>query len=73
MSDGMGSYTETWATATTLACRRVSSLRQAEQRIAERLAVPAMDRPSGCVERRTWETDRLVIGGDTLEVIHVAA
>lgn len=73
VSDGMGSYTETWATAATLACRRVSSLRQAEQRIAERLAVvrPWIVQVAALSDVR--ETDRLVIGGDTLEVIHVAA
>lgn len=70
-SDGMGGYTETWATAATLACRRLSTLSQAEQRIAERLAVvrpwivqvPALS--------DVLETDRLVIGSDTLEVAHV--
>ena len=71
-SDGMGGWIESWTTAATLDCRRRSSLSQAEQRIAERLAItrpwivqlPALS--------DVLETDRLVIGGDTLEVAHVA-
>lgn len=71
-SDGMGGWTETWATAATLACRRVSTLSQAEQRIAERLAVvrPWLVQVAALSDVR--EADRLVIGSDTLEVIHVA-
>lgn len=70
-SDGMGGWTESWTTAGTLACRRVSTLSQAEQRIAERLTVvrPWMVQvPAGSDVR---ETDRLVLGSDTLEVVHV--
>lgn len=72
-SDGMGGYTETWTTSSTLACRRLSTLSQAEQRIAERLAIvkPWIVQVAALSDVR--ETDRLVIGSDTLEVVHVAA
>ena len=71
-SDGMGGWTETWTPAATLRCRRVSTLSQAEQRIAERLAVvrPWVVQAPALSDVR--EADRLVIGADTLEVIHVA-
>lgn len=71
-SDGMGGYTETWATAATLACRRVSTLSQVEQRIAERMAIvrPWIVQVAALSDVR--ETDRLVVGSDTLEVVHVA-
>lgn len=72
VSDNMGGYSETWATAATLACRRLSTLSQAEQRIAERLAIvrPWVVQVAALSDVR--ETDRLVIGSDTLEVVHVA-
>lgn len=70
-SDDMGGFTETWSTASTLACRRLSKLSQAEQRIAERLAIvrPWVVQVAALSDVR--ETDRLVIGSDTLEVMHV--
>lgn len=73
VSDGLGGYTETWATASTLSCRRLSTLSQAEQRIAERLSVvrPWIVQAPALSDVR--ESDRLVIGSDTLEVVHVAA
>ena len=71
-SDGMGGWTETWATAATLACRRVSTLSQAEQRIAERLAVVRPWVVQVAALSDVQEADRLVIGSDTLEVVHVA-
>jgi hypothetical protein len=69
----MGGYTETWTTAATLACRRLSTLSQAEQRIAERLAIirPWIVQVAALSDVR--ETDRLVVGSDALEVVHVAA
>lgn len=71
-SDGMGGWTETWTTAATLACRRLSTLSQAEQRIAERMAIvrPWVAQLPALSDVR--ETDRLVISSDTLEVVNVA-
>lgn len=71
-SDSMGGWTESWTSAGTLACRRLSTLSQAEQRIAERLAVvhPWIVQVAALSDVRS--TDRLVIGSDTLEVVHVA-
>lgn len=71
VSDGMGNSTSTWATAATVDCRRLSTLSQAEQVIAGRLAISRpwiVQTPAGTDVR---ETDRLVIGSDTLEVVHV--
>lgn len=71
-SDGLGGWTETWATAATLDCRRISSLNQAEVRIAERLAVARPWIVQVPALSDVLEADRLVIGSDTLEVVHVA-
>lgn len=71
VSDGMGNSTQTWATATTVSCRRTSTLSQAEQQIAGRLAISRpwiVQVPAGTDVR---ETDRLAIGSDTLEVVQI--
>jgi hypothetical protein len=69
--DGMGGTTESWADAGTLSCRRTSTLSQAEQQIASRLAIvrPWIVQVAALSDVR--ETDRLVIGSDTLEVVQV--
>lgn len=72
-SDGMGGSTQSWASAGTLSCRRTSELSQAEQQVASRLAIvrPWVVQAPALSDVR--ETDRLVIGGDTLEVVQVGA
>ncbi len=71
-SDGMGGWGDASQVAGTLRCRRVSTLSQPEQRIAERMAVVRpwiVHLPAGSDVR---EQDTLTISGDVLEVVHVA-
>ena len=71
VSDGMGGSTESWSTAGAVACRRASSPTAAEVELAGRLGVarPLVVRlPAGT---DVSEADRLVIAGETVEVVHV--
>lgn len=70
-SDGMGGWTAAMLSVLTLPCRRVSTLNQAEQRIAERLAVVRPWIVQLPAETDVCEADQLTIGDDVLEVVHV--
>lgn len=72
-SDDAGGYTSAWATAATSPCAATTSLGQSEQALAQRLAVVnawVVRLPAGT---EVAPEDRIVIGSDTLEVVHVSS
>lgn len=73
ISDGAGGYSQSWATASSPACAASTQMGQAEQQLAARLSIVnawVVRLPAATDVR---PADRLVIGSDTLEVVHASA
>ncbi|MBX6770879.1 MAG: head-tail adaptor protein [Chloroflexi bacterium] len=73
-SDGMGGFTESWSTVTTVACRvSPSGNTTAEQVVAERVQDRVLWTLTLPAQMDVTAADRIVVGSRTFEVVGVLA